>query len=107
MGGKPEGAITFETRDEASCDKVVLVCGCTRACVCVWGGCVHECLVTQLCPTLCDPWTVAHQAPLSLQFPRQEHWSVLPFPTYSTIIKGGMWVLGEEYRPIYRDNYTI
>ena len=24
------------------------------------------CLVTQLCPTLCDPWTVAHQAPLSM-----------------------------------------
>ena len=24
------------------------------------------CLVTQLCPTLCDPCTVAHQAPLSM-----------------------------------------
>ena len=27
------------------------------------------------------PWTVAHQAPLSLEFPRQEHWSGLPFPS--------------------------
>ena len=26
------------------------------------------------------PWTVAHQAPLSLGFPRQEYWSLLPFP---------------------------
>ena len=26
------------------------------------------------------PWTVAHQAPLSLGFPRQEDWSGLPFP---------------------------
>ena len=26
-------------------------------------------------------WTVAHQAPLSLGFSRQEHWSGLPFPT--------------------------
>ena len=26
------------------------------------------------------PWTVAHQAPLSMGFPRQEHWSGLPFP---------------------------
>ena len=26
------------------------------------------------------PWTVAHQAPLSLGFPRQEYWSGLPFP---------------------------
>ena len=27
------------------------------------------------------PWTVAHQAPLSMGFPRQEHWSGLPFPS--------------------------
>ena len=26
------------------------------------------------------PWTVAHQAPLSMEFSRQEHWSKLPFP---------------------------
>ena len=26
------------------------------------------------------PWTVAHQAPLSLEFSRQEHWRGLPFP---------------------------
>ena len=26
------------------------------------------------------PWTAAHQAPLSKGFPRQEHWSGLPFP---------------------------
>jgi len=25
------------------------------------------------------PWTVAHQAPLSTGFPRQEYWSGLPF----------------------------
>ena len=27
------------------------------------------------------PWTVAHQAPLSIGFLRQEYWSGLPFPT--------------------------
>ena len=27
------------------------------------------------------PWTVAHQAPLSMKFSRQEYWSGLPFPT--------------------------
>ena len=32
----------------------------------------------QLCAT---PWTVAHQAPPSLGFSRQEHWSGLPFPS--------------------------
>ena len=29
----------------------------------------------RLCAT---PWTAAHQAPLSMGFPRQEYWSVLP-----------------------------
>ena len=32
----------------------------------------------QLCET---PWTAAHQAPPSLGFSRQEHWSRLPFPS--------------------------
>ena len=27
------------------------------------------------------PWTVAHQAPLSMKFSSQEYWSGLPFPT--------------------------
>ena len=26
------------------------------------------------------PWAIAHQAPLSMRFPRQEHWNGLPFP---------------------------
>ena len=38
------------------------------------------CLVAKLCPTLCDPWTVARQAPLSMGFSRQEYWSGFPFP---------------------------
>ena len=35
----------------------------------------------QSCLTLCTPQTAAHQTPLSLGFARQEHWSVLPFPS--------------------------
>ena len=27
-----------------------------------------------------NPWTVARQAPLSMEFPRQEYWSGLPCP---------------------------
>ena len=27
------------------------------------------------------PWSVAHQAPLSMGLPRQEYWSGLPFPS--------------------------
>ena len=27
------------------------------------------------------PWTVAYQAPLSVEFSRQEYWSGLPYPS--------------------------
>ena len=33
-----------------------------------------------VCPTLATPWTVAHQAPLFMGFPRQKCWGELPFP---------------------------
>ena len=34
------------------------------------------------CVRLCaTPWMATHQAPLSLGFSRQEHWSGLPFPS--------------------------
>ena len=36
----------------------------------------------QSCPTPCDPMDhQAHQAPLSMEFSRQEYWSGLPFPS--------------------------
>ena len=35
----------------------------------------------QLCETLCDPMNCSPQAPLSMEFSRQEYWSRLPFPT--------------------------
>ena len=38
----------------------------------------------QLCAT---PWTAAHQAPPSLGFSRQEHWSGLPFPSQCMKVK--------------------
>ena len=41
----------------------------------------------QSCLTLCDP--AAHQAPASLGFSRQEHWSGLPFP--STMHESEKW----------------
>ena len=36
--------------------------------------------VTKSFLTLAIPWTVACQAPLSMEFSRQEYWSWLPFP---------------------------
>ena len=47
---------------------------------CVMGVKESESEVTQLCPTLWTPWTVTYQAPTSMGFSSQEHWSGLPFP---------------------------
>ena len=52
---------------------------CVCVCVCV---CVCELNRVQLFVT---PWTVAHHAPLSILFSRQEYWSGLPF---SVLLQG-------------------
>ena len=36
------------------------------------------------------PWTLAHQAPLSMAFPRQEYWSVVPFPSLGDLPDPGI-----------------
>ena len=36
------------------------------------------------------PWTVAHQAALSMEFSRQENWSGLPFPSPGDLPKPGV-----------------
>ena len=39
---------------------------------------------------LCDLWTVAHQAPPSMGFSRQEYWSGLPFPSSGDLPNPGI-----------------
>ena len=36
------------------------------------------------------PWTVAHQAPPSMGFSRQEYWSELPFPSPGDLLDLGI-----------------
>ena len=51
------------------------------------------CLVAKSSPTLCDPMDyIAHQALLSMGFPRQEYWCGLPFTS-----SGNIPDLGIEY----------
>ena len=66
------------------------------------------------------PWTIAHQAPLSMGFPRQEHWSRLPFPSPGDLPNPGIkprsptlagrflttepW--GKPYERLYRNTYS-
>ena len=42
---------------------------------------MYACSVASGCLTLVTLWTVAHQAPLSMGFLRQEYWTELPFPS--------------------------
>ena len=51
---------------------------------------VCVCSVSQLCLTLCAPWSTAHQAPLSMGFSRQEYGSGLPFLTPGNLSDPGI-----------------
>ena len=46
------------------------------------------------CSVVSDPfettWTVARQAPLTMEFSRQEYWSGLPFPLPGDFPKSGI-----------------
>ena len=42
------------------------------------------------------PWTVAHQAPLSMGFPRQAYWSGLPFPSLEDLPDPGLKPVSSE-----------
>ena len=56
----------------------------------------------QSCPTLCDPIDGSHQAPPSLGFSRQEHWSGLPFPSPMHDSEKWKWscsVVSDSQRP--------
>ena len=40
----------------------------------------YLCVQALSCPISVTPWAVAHQAPPSMGFSKQESWSGLPFP---------------------------
>ena len=60
--------------------------------------CCCCCLVAKSCPTLLIPWTVAHQAPLSIGFPRQEYPSGLPFPSPGDLPDPGIKPLSSAFQ---------
>ena len=57
--------------------------------------------VAQLCLTFVTSWTVARQAPLSVEFSRQEYWSGLPFPTLWCEVLSYEFKIFNKYRIIY------
>ena len=57
-----------------------------QVCVCV---CTHASFA-QSCLTFWTPWTIACQAPLSMDFSRQEYWSGLPLTTPEDLSNPGI-----------------
>ena len=64
-------------------------------------------------PLFVTPWTVAHQAPLSMGFSRQEYWSGLPRPSpgdlpdrgvkpTSPVLQVGPLLLSHQEAPLER-----
>ena len=47
-------------------------------------------LVAQSCPLIAIPWTVAHQAPLSMDFSNPEYWSGQLFPSPGNLLNPGI-----------------
>ena len=76
---------TKETEQWASimwCEKNL-----TGHCWLWWWGSSNNVSCIQL---FASPWTVAHQAPLSMGFSRQEYWSGLPFPSPGDLLDPGI-----------------
>ena len=46
--------------------------------------------VARSCLILASPWGLDRQAPLSMEFPRKEYWSGLPFPSPGDLTDPGM-----------------
>ena len=56
-------------------------------------------LVSQLCPTLCNPVNYIPQAPLSMEFSKQEYWNGLPFPPPGDLPATGIKPLSSALQP--------
>ena len=79
------------------------------------------CLVAKSHPTIfVTQWTVAHQAPLSMDFPKQKYWNRLPFPSPEDLPDPGMkstypvyrWIfvpghLGSLVLVLYQEKYAV
>ena len=48
----------------------------------------------------CDPMNCTPHAPLSMEFPRQEYWSGLPFPTPGDLPSPGIEPMSLAYAAI-------
>ena len=52
-------------------------------------------------------WTVAHQAPLSMEFSSQEYWSGLPWPLSGDLLKPRMKPVSPEAPALQADSLLL
>ena len=52
--------------------------------------CMYECVNRSVVSNSVNPWTTAHQAPLSMDLSRQEYWNEFPFLSPETLPNPGI-----------------
>jgi len=71
------GILTLPTSEgrceDEVCEDIQSACHCVHYAACVLSHCSRLWLFATL-------WTLAHKAPLSMEFSRQEYWSGVPYP---------------------------
>ena len=69
-------------------DGLAVLCVCVCVCVCVRARARAQFLSGVW--LFVTPWIVAHQAPLSTEFSKQEHWRGFPFPSSGDLLEPGI-----------------
>ena len=90
---------------EEVCGIVFFIVVCLPCVASIWSY-IAACAVLSRVQLFVTPWTVAHQAPLSMGFSRQDYWSELPCPPPGDRpdpgIKPGSLALQWGSLPLYR-----
>ena len=68
---------------------------------------LYVCRHAQSCRLFATPWTVAHQAPLFMEFSRQEYWSGLPLPSPGYLPDPEIDPQSPAWRALPSDRFTI
>ena len=63
-----------------------------------------KCSLLSCVPLLSTPWTVARQAPLSVEFSKQEYWGGLPFPSSGDLPDPG---IEPKCSALHADSFTL
>ena len=58
----------------------------------------NESLLLSRVQLFATPWTVARQAPLSMEFARPEYWSGLPFPSPGNLPDSGIELVSPAWQ---------